>query len=275
MNRLLKFFLPLTLLLASSFAWGQVGGNVNALFPNSKFASPYSFTATGSACLNLNGLSAFSLTVSGTWTNFTVQVQDSNNSNSTCATGNFTTVQVTPEAGGAALSTISANGTFRYNFAAMMQSKLVVTCSSCTGTIKLDATASAAVGADIPIGPISADPCQDKTVQKTSVAITGTAPNTVKAIPLAAGKQTTVCELIIVTGASATSVTISAGTGTTCGTGNVALTGAMPITAGQQLFVGWGGAVWGAPQIPVANDVCVAVAGGTAGYGGSAVIVQQ
>lgn len=275
MKRVLKWIIiTMCLLFLVLPISAQTSGTVYSVFPNAKYPLQ-SFTATGSGCLTLNGLSAGSLRVAGTFTNFTVTFGLANDSNSTCATGNFTNANVLPMAGGPATSSVSSAGLYLVNLAAMSQLKITATCSSCTGTITIQMMASAAQATEIPIRPPDADPCQDPEVQKQSAAITGTAPSTVVAITNTAGKTTFVCDINVVTGTSATSVQIKAGTGATCGTGTVNLTGAVPIAVGQQFFGGWGGTVFGSPQVPASNDICVTVAGGTAGFAGWATFVQQ
>lgn len=235
----------------------------------------FTVTGTGNATTNLGGFGMAVVNISGTYSSINLNLQLSNG-----GAAGYSNATLIPVTGGQPLQTLSGantavNGQYFMAIAGMTSLK-VLSNATFTGTSAIiRITATAIMRPDIPLF-LAADPCMDKNMTKQSVAISGTAPNAIKAIPLATAKNIYVCEISVITGTAATSVQVKAGTQTTnpCDTGAVNLTGAMGITVGQQLFGGWGGTVFGPPQIPVANDVCVFVAGGTAAYAGWATWVQ-
>lgn len=100
-----------------------------------------------------------------------------------------------------------------------------------------------------------------------TASIVGTVATSTKIISGIAGKTTYITALNLVPVATS-AVTLTAGTGTNCGTGSVNLTGTMTFAAGQALHLGNGyGAVLVPPQ---GDDVCItigtAVAPGSIGY---------
>lgn len=275
MKTTIKLFLLLALASLPSLA--QVALTVvpqpsltNSVFPINRYPIA-TVTGNGTAKFNIGSVSTITCRVTGTYTVASTALQVSNDNS------NFTTIAWLPLGGGPGVTSIIANGIYQANVGGGLTQLQVNNTGTFTGTSQIfNCTGSATNAMDnASFDTLPGDPCQDKTIQKKSLPISGTAPSTVIAIPNVAGKTTFVCDFSVVVGTGATGVTVSAGTGATCGTGNIALTGSMPITPGQQLFFGWGGSTFGAPTIPASNDVCAAVAGGTATFGGYATFVQQ
>lgn len=268
-----KLLISLLLLTAGMSAQVTLSGPTtpfNPVVPNELY-SLITITGNGTGTIALQGDSTIILRITGTYTAATTQFLVSNDNT------NFTPLALSALSttlDGSILSgaNTAVNGLYTAGVTGMTQLR-VINSGTFTGTsqiIRVIGTANpGAASGTVP------DPCQDKMVLKQSVGISGTAPSTVIAIPNTAGKTTFVCDISLVDGTAATSIQIKAGTGTTCGTNTVNLTGAIPITVGQQMFAGWGGTVFGAPQILPSTDVCVAVAGGTAGFAGWATYVQR
>src|SRR5579859_2038509 len=232
--------LPAQAQVALSQSSGPNFSLTNSVFP--VYAYPVAtVTGNGTAKFNIGSVSTITCRVTGTYSAANTAILVSNDNT------NFTAISWLPVGGGPAVTSITANGLYMANVGGGMTQLQFSNTGTFTGTSQIfKCTGSATQATDIAgYGTLSADPCQDKTLQKQSVQISGTAPNTVVAIPLATGKTTFVCDFSVVTGTAATSVQVKAGTGTTCGTGTVNLTGAMGITVGQQLFFGWGGTVFG------------------------------
>lgn len=90
-----------------------------------------------------------------------------------------------------------------------------------------------------------------------TVAITGTVAASTKIITGRSGKSTYITSLMLAPSAATAAVTISAGTGTNCGTNTTALTGVMTFGAAQTFIAGSGyGALLVAPQ---GYDVCITI----------------
>ena len=80
-------------------------------------------------------------------------------------------------------------------------------------------------------------------------------------VPLAPGKKIVICGFLLTADTVASTATLSYGTGTTCGTGNVALSGGIRFAdeLGHNLQAPAGTALI---YVPIAKDFCVAAATG-------------
>lgn len=104
------------------------------------------------------------------------------------------------------------------------------------------------------------NPCQSVSIAKSSVAISLTTSLTTQLVAPVAGKSVYLCG-IATTGAAASTLTLEYGTGTACGTGTTALTGAfLPSTGSLFKLDGTVGLL----KAPAGNALCL-VTGGTAG----------
>jgi hypothetical protein len=125
--------------------------------------------------------------------------------------------------------------------------------------------------------PKSADPCQNPSITKKSVAVAIQTTTVTSLISAVTGKKVYICQ-VVGTGHSASVGTLKLWSGITdatgaCNTSKTALTGVMKMAAAASLYLGYGGSI--AVSTPTSSAVC-AEAGG-AGYSFDGVIsyVQQ
>jgi hypothetical protein len=107
--------------------------------------------------------------------------------------------------------------------------------------------------------PGTTDPCQNPSLAKSSAVISNVT-TLAQIVALSAGQAIYVCGVAVGTTTAGT-VTLEYGTGTNCGTGGTALTGAIP-TAVAIGNLGWGGTIVTAP---VGKALCLVAT--TAAYG--------
>ena len=104
------------------------------------------------------------------------------------------------------------------------------------------------------------DPCKNPAAGTTSVAVSGVT-TLAQQVALSAGKQIYVCQFTASVGTTGT-VQLEYGTGTNCGTGTTALTGAVNVAANTPVSIGWGGAV---VTTPASNALCLVASQAAAG----------
>lgn len=126
-----------------------------------------------------------------------------------------------------------------------------------------------------------ADPCLSPGVTKRSVAVNITSATTTQLVALVASRSVYVCGAILTIAPSATSAdtaTFEYGTGSSCGTGTTALTGAIGAgdltTAAPPLLVTLNVAGTNLTA-PSGNALCVVSAGTTVNIQGVVTFVQQ
>lgn len=114
------------------------------------------------------------------------------------------------------------------------------------------------------------DPCLDPKQAKSSVAINATA--SAQLVALSGSTVVYVCGWNYTSAGTSPTTKFVYGTGTTCATGQVALTGTYAPTAGAQSIGGWGGTV---VQTAAGNALCVVVAGTSPSIQGVLTYVQK
>jgi hypothetical protein len=120
------------------------------------------------------------------------------------------------------------------------------------------------------VHPFGGDPCENPNIVKSSAVISVASASTVQVIALSSGKSIYVCGVSDGSAGTTPSLVLLYGTGTNCGTGGTALTGAIPFTSGSQLNLGWGGNI---ASTLVSNALCVTTVG--AGHYGMISYVLQ
>jgi hypothetical protein len=220
-------------------------------------------------------MSGFTIQVTGTYSASNFNIQGSVDGT------NYTTLALLPVSGGQLVLTQSGastavNGSYYVqNISSFKSLKFLL--NSFTGTsISVQPFGSLATGLTTSFGPLPADPCQDKNFIKSSAVINVGTATTGVVVPAVTGKQTWVCDIQATLAGTTPTVQLKIGTQTTnpCDTAATNLSGALAPVAGTQLFWGWGGAVYGPPQIPVANQVCATTSGTGSSFQGSVSFVQ-
>lgn len=115
------------------------------------------------------------------------------------------------------------------------------------------------------------DPCKNPTATTSNVVINTSGAGTTQLVALSAGKSVYVCDVVFSVSATTATAVLEYGTGSSCGSGTTALTGAMVGAANSQIVIGWGGAV---ATAPAGNALCI-VNGGTGTQTGVLSYVQQ
>ena len=178
------------------------------------------------------------------------------------ATTTFATISFTPATG---VQQFSVNPTI----AEGDQITATYACSSTYPTAGY-VTASFSPAAVIVVHQTGGDACMNPNLVKSSVVLSVASATTVQVVPLSTGKQIYVCGVVDGSAGTTPSLALLYGTGTNCGSGTTALTGAVPFTSGSALNLGWGGNIVAAP---VSNALCVTTVG--AGHYGVVTYVQQ
>jgi hypothetical protein len=113
------------------------------------------------------------------------------------------------------------------------------------------------------------DPCLARGTAKSSVAVSINSATTTQLVAISGTKAIYVCgfNVWVPTG---NTITLEYGTGSSCGTGTTALTGAVP--ASSSVSMGYGGTVMTAPS---ANALCALSTGTTSSTAGVLTYVQQ
>lgn len=136
------------------------------------------------------------------------------------------------------------------------------------------------VAAAPPVVPGSTDPCQDLSQQKSSVAINISSATTTQLVAISGSTAVYVCGFQAVAGAGTNpSFLLEYGTGSSCGTGTTALTGAMATgvtvstTAPGPIFeTSPGNTIL---KTPAGNALCAVTGGTTPNFQGWLSFVQQ
>jgi hypothetical protein len=235
--------------------------------PNVAYASQ-TFTAAGNAVVNVNGLSSATLEITGTYSAVSFNLQCSNNTT-------FVSLPVTLVSGGPVTTLITgastaADGVYYTSLTGCTKVKFLV--NSITGTSIIARLVGAPASTlQIPFfNPLtSGDPCMDRTIAKTNVAVSITSATTTLLVDASTGKKIYPCNFQATVGAS-TTVSFEYGTkvSTDCDTGPTLMTGVFtPATAAELTVSDLG-------PTPVSQQFC-AVSTGTGGIKGVLTYVQQ
>jgi hypothetical protein len=120
-----------------------------------------------------------------------------------------------------------------------------------------------------PSGTDTQDPCLIS--PKSSVVVNLTGSSATQLVALTTGKKVYLCGLAVGNTTAATTLTLNYGTGSACGTGTTALTGAVPMAANGLFTVGGFSTTFA--SAPVSNAVCMTAS--AAGVAGVLTYVQQ
>jgi hypothetical protein len=115
-----------------------------------------------------------------------------------------------------------------------------------------------------------ADPCMAPGIAKSNFSVSVTADT--ELVALTSGQTIFLCGSSLTLGGTAPTVAFVYGTGTTCGTGQTSLTGAINPTAGLILNLGWGGTVF---STAVSNALCILITGTTPTIRGQITYVKR
>lgn len=218
-------------------------------------------TPTANSYLNiqLNGHSAVGFVLGGSPTSFTGQFETSVD----CTT--YSSASAKQLGASQSQAAVTGLGTFRVDVPGMKCVRLRLT--ALTGTLSVAAHATSAPGMTQVMNPVRVvDQNYLNLLQPTSsAAISISSATTTKLITAAAGLRTFVNSWDVIAAGTGTFQLVY-GTGTNCGTGQVALTGVYNLTAGNGIVKG-GGLGTVLPAIPVGNDIC-ATTTTTAGMSG-------
>ncbi len=119
--------------------------------------------------------------------------------------------------------------------------------------------------------PVSADPCANPSVAKSSAVISA-ATGTTSLVGLTAAKSIYVCSVSAVLSGTTPDFTLVTGTGTLCATGVTSLTGVMKPLTGTWVNLGYGGTV---VKSVSAGDICAVMSAGTTAANGIITYVKQ
>jgi len=209
------------------------------------------------------GMSGVVFQLTGTWTGTIVLEGSVDGTNYTALPMSaFGTVVPT------VLTSVTANGLYRANGATLSSIRVRFSAyTSGTATVMLKGGNGS--------GPIIADPTSPASCTGSKV-ISVAAAGTSQLVALAAGKTVYVCGFSVnVVNVKTTDTTFSFvyGTGSNCGTGTTALTGAYQPSAGSTVN-GGAGSVGTSFQTAVANALCITVVGTTPNVQGFLEYVQ-
>jgi len=201
-----------------------------------------------------NGVGILNITesgITGSPSGCTVALKYQQN-NATVATAAVATVSFTPSTGTQQLfvnPTVAAGDSY----------VAVYACSSTYPTAGLISISFSPVNVAAILNVTSfGDPCKNPAASTSSAVINVSSATTTQLVALAAGKSVYVCQVTMSGGSAATAV-LEYGTGSSCGTGTTALTGALALNATQPVSLGWGGAL---ASTPAGAALCL-VTGGT------------
>lgn len=246
----------------------QAGPNfslTNTVYPTYRYPLG-TVTGNGTAKLNIGSVSTVTCRVTGTYTVASTAIQVSNDNT------NFTTIAWLPVGGGSSVTSITANGLYQANLGGGMTQMQFNNTGTFTGTSQIfNCSGSATLAMDVAgYDTLPADPCQDKTIGKLGVAINISTATTTQLVAPVAGQKIYVCNVFALEGASQV-ITFQEGTGATCGTGTVNMTGAMTAaaTAGTTEFE-----MFLLRPTVVGNGVCV-VSGAAVAFTGIMTYVQE
>ncbi len=225
-------------------------------------AGALTYTAPADYTFSLNGVSAVSLRITGTCTSLAASLQGSNDGT------NFTPINISSI--GAARSsayTIGAPGFWRADTSGFTTARVHITALTASCTVSMAGTQGAIRA--------STDPCQDPSIQKSSVAISQSSSTTAAVVAAATGKSIYMCAFHATAVGTNPTVTVKYGTHTSadCDTGATNLTGAMnPSATVGSIDLVIGGAT--VASAPASNQLCLTTAA-TSTVTGVLVYVQQ
>lgn len=130
------------------------------------------------------------------------------------------------------------------------------------------------VWSEVATAPIGGglNPCQNSNFTTSSVAVNIGSATTTQLVAPVTGAKITVCGFLLVAAGTTPTVLLEYGTGGTCGTGTVTLTGTMAPTAGSVLNYGIGGS--SLKSSATSAGFCL-VSGGTPSIQGVVTYIQQ
>lgn len=224
-----------SLLTTASASATAVSGNIR--LPN--------FSGTGTLTVTETG-------ITGSPSGCTIKLAFQGN-NSATATSTAATVSFTPSTGVQTFTvapTIATGDTYVATYA----------CSSTYPTAGLITASFSPASTDVLLNiPGYGDPCKNPSAATSSASVSAVT-TLAQQVALAAGKQIYVCQLTVALTVAGTAQ-LEYGTGTNCGTGTTALTGAMNLATATPMSIGWGGAV---VTVPAGNALCLVAVTGTA-----------
>lgn len=249
-----------TAMLTSALSLAQSYPTSNPVYIPTASLAAQSFSAPGAYTFVTSGVSVATLRVTGTCTSLAGTVQVSNDAI------NWTTVPITPVAGGAAAYSVSAPGFWNFSTAGMTRARLNITALSAACSVTMAATPHGFVAA--------ADPCQSAAIPKSSAAINIGSATTTAVVAKATGKVTYVCSFNASIAGTSPTVLFKYGTQTTtpCDTGATSVSGTYAPTSGSVLALGTGSVTM---QTAVTTDLCITTAGTGPSVQGVLTYVQQ
>lgn len=262
----LRLAVACMLSLVAAVAFSQSYPTQNpTYFPTAVLTPPTTISAPGTVLFRSSNIASGTVRISGTCTSLAAVVQGTNDNS---AAPTWVTIPGIPIAGGSITSALSTTGFWRYDFSGFTQTRVNVTALSASCTFSVAGT-TAVSGAFQP--PLVGDPCQNNYVLKKSIALNQGASATTQVIALVASQTIYVCSLEASLAGTTPTVTVVAGTGANCGTGQVLLTGAM--VGGSPGFITLNGSGV-TMQTPSANALCLTTAA-TTSIQGVLTYVQQ
>ena len=256
----------------ASTALAQTYPTTTPVYIPSAIEGPTTCTAACDVYFNVANTHTITVQLIGSPSAITATVRGTNQPVTTAAASViWTPLSMVPVPnGGTAVSTVSAlttSGIWSVNAASLTRVNVHIT--ALTGTVTVAMTGSNAAPQDSYL----ADPCYNPLVSKSSVALTISTATTTQLVALSAGKSIYVCNVSASMMGTTPAFTLEYGTGSSCGTGTTALTGAYAPTAGSLLTVGGTGSV--VVMAPAGNALCAVSGGTTPNIQGILTYVQQ
>jgi len=121
---------------------------------------------------------------------------------------------------------------------------------------------------------LGADPCATSGIAKSSVVIALSSATTTQLVAISGTTKIYVCGYNFTMVGAAETIAFEYGTGSSCGTGTTALTGAMADGTASDIAVSYGGTAGTIMSTPAGQALC-AVTTGTVGIQGIVTFVQQ
>jgi hypothetical protein len=258
--------LPTAAQVTLSGAAGPAFSSSSTYYPNFSYQTATA-TGTGSAVINLGGVSTGVIRFTGTYSALTSAIQVSNDNT------NYTTVPLLPVGGGAAITNAGGaasanNGLYYVALAGMTQLKWNVTAFTGTSAI-LTLKASATSILDTQINPPAGNPCLDRTNVLQSQSVIISTAVTVKIVDTSTTTKIYPCWFTGSFGASTTMQLIyGTNVSTDCDTTPTVLTGVYTPATGQIVQIP------GLKPSPAGSQLC-AVTTGTGGINGVLTYVQR